>query len=114
MRIGVFVISCVKITYLHVANTQNVWCGCDSFIDEGLLLDIWYVFVTMHHSNYNRDKSHIAHVTEKYYGSITKIEILKHNDKIERKPHWSTYIYVRSSSMYGLLITKLTRKVDCV
>jgi hypothetical protein len=49
---------------------------------------------TMHHSNYNRDKSHIAYVTEKYYGSITKIEILKHNDKIERKPHWSTYIYV--------------------
>ena len=43
-----------------------------------------------HHSNYNRDKSHIAYVTEKYYGSITKIEILKHNDKIERKPHWST------------------------
>ena len=45
MRIGVFVISCVKITYLHVANTQNVWCGCDSYLDEGLLLDIWYVFV---------------------------------------------------------------------
>jgi hypothetical protein len=21
-------------------------------------------------------------------------QILKHNDKIERKPHWSTYIYV--------------------
>jgi hypothetical protein len=35
-----------------------------------------------HHSNYNRDKSHIAYVAEKYYGSITKIEILKHNDKI--------------------------------
>ena len=49
---------------------------------------------TMHHSNYNRNKSHIAHITEKYYGSIQEIEILKHNDKIERKPHWSTYIYV--------------------
>jgi hypothetical protein len=47
-----------------------------------------------HHSNYNRDKSHIAYVTGKYYGSIKKIEILKHNDKIERKPHWSTYIHV--------------------
>jgi hypothetical protein len=47
-----------------------------------------------HHLNYNRDMSHIAYITEKYYGSITKIEILKHNDKIERKPYWSTYIYV--------------------
>ena len=49
-----------------------------------------------HHSNYSRDKSHIACVTEKYYGSKKKIEILKHNDKIECKPHWSTYIYICS------------------
>jgi hypothetical protein len=35
-----------------------------------------------HHSNYNRDMSHIAYITEKYYGSITKIEILKHNDNM--------------------------------
>ena len=35
MSIGVFVISCVKVTYLHVANTQTVWGGCDSYLDEG-------------------------------------------------------------------------------
>ena len=44
--IGVFVIACVKITYLHVANTQIVWGGCDSFIDTRFkLLNTWYVLV---------------------------------------------------------------------
>jgi hypothetical protein len=45
MSIGVFVISCVKITYLHVANTQTVWGGCDSLLMKGLLLNTWYVLV---------------------------------------------------------------------